>query len=222
MKNKFIALAVLMVLFVISMMVFAHGEGEDDGDQPPQPVSEITLDSPNSESVPSQTNESSDLSIFDLTQSELTLLIAGSIFSVAFGGILWSVVGRQMSILLILSTILTAYTAFIHFETGLAGDYLLLANAAGYLFLSLVRAPVNIQNSTYNKALTLVFIVYTAITFVGYFLLHSHVEVVGLSSKAAEAILITILLRQLFSSREAKVTARRTAISPTINYFTQS
>lgn len=220
MSNK---LWIILIVFTLSIAsVYAHGEGEDDGDQPPQPVSEITLDSPNSESVPSQTNESSDLSIFDLTQSELTLLIAGSIFSVAFGGILWSVVGRQMSILLILSTILTAYTAFIHFETGLAGDYLLLANAAGYLFLSLVRAPVNIQNSTYNKALTLVFIVYTAITFVGYFLLHSHVEVVGLSSKAAEAILITILLRQLFSSREAKVTARRTAISPTINYFTQS
>ena len=220
MSNK---LWIILIVFTLSIAsVYAHGEGEDDGDQPPQPVSEITLDSPNSESVPSQTNESSDLSIFDLTQSELTLLIAGSIFSVAFGGILWSVVGRQMSILLILSTILTAYTAFIHFETGLAGDYLLLANAAGYLFLSLVRAPVNIQNSTYNKALTLVFIVYTAITFVGYFLLHSHVEVVGLSSKAAEAILITILLRQLFSSREAKATARRTAISPTINYFTQS
>ena len=220
MSNK---LWIILIVFTLSIAsVYAHGEGEDDGDQPPQPVSEITLDSPNSESVPSQTNESSDLSIFDLTQSELTLLIAGSIFSVAFGGILWSVVGRQMSILLILSTILTAYTAFIHFEAGLAGDYLLLANAAGYLFLSLVRAPVNIQNSTYNKALTLVFIVYTAITFVGYFLLHSHVEVVGLSSKAAEAILITILLRQLFSSREAKATARRTAISPTINYFTQS
>lgn len=29
MKNKFIVLAILMVLFVISMMVFAHGEGEE-------------------------------------------------------------------------------------------------------------------------------------------------------------------------------------------------
>lgn len=218
MNNK---LWIILVVFTLAIAsVYAHGEGENDGDQPSQAVTETTLDTSSSES--SQANEFFDLSIFDLTQSQLTLMVAGAVFSVAFGGILWSVVGRQMSMLLVLSTILTAYTAFIHFEAGLVEDYLLLANAAGYLFLSMVRAPVMVQTSTYNKALTLVFIVYTSITFVGYFLLHSHVEVVGLSSKAAEAVLILVLLRQLFSSSEPNTAARRTPVSPTINYFTQS
>lgn len=220
MKSK---LWIILIIFTLSIsLVYAHGEDENDSDQPSQTVSETIRDSSNSEPVSSQTYGSFDLSIFDLTQSELTLLVAGSIFSIAFGGILWSAVGRRMSILLVLNMILTAYTAFIHFEAGLAGDYLLLANAAGYIILAIVRTPVSVQTSTYNKALTLVFVVYTAITFIGYFLLHSHVEIVGLSSKVAEAILIIVLLRQLFSSSEAKATAHRTMISPSIHYFTQS
>lgn len=220
MYNK---LWVILIVFTLSIAsVYAHGEGEDDGAQPSQTVTETTLGSSSPELAFSQENEFFNLSTFNLTRSQLTLLVAGAVFSIAFGGILWSVVGRQMSIVLVLSTILTAYTAFIHFEAGLAGDYLLLANAVGYLFLAIVRAPVFVQTSVYSKALTLVFILYTVVTFIGYFLLHSHVEVIGLSSKVAEAVLIIVSLRQIFTSNETKTVARRTPVSPRINYFTQS
>jgi len=214
---------IILLVFALSIAaVYAHGEGEDEGDQPLQTNAEITVDPSSSAPASSQANEIIDLSIFDLTQSQLTLMIAGSVFSIAFGGILWAMVGRQMSIMLILGTVLTAYTGFIHFESGLAGDYLLLANGIGYLFIAMLRTPASIQTSKFNNVITLGFIVYTTITFLGYFLLHSHVEVIGLSSKVAEALLIIILLRQMFSRNEINILARRTSISPRINYFTQS
>lgn len=215
---------IIVFVFVLSAVaVFAHGEeGDDNGDQPLQSVTEVSVDPSSTESIFSQASESSNPSIFDLTQSQITLMTVGAIFSIAFGGILWAMVGRRMSMLLVLSTILTAYTGFIHFESGLAGDYLLLVNAAGYIFIGLLRSPVVIQTSKFNQALTLGFIVYTIITFLGYFLLHSHVEVIGLSSKVAEALLIIILLRQMFNRNEINILPRRTPVSPSINYFTQS
>ena len=220
MNNK---LWIILLIFALSIAsVYAHGEDEDDGDQPIQTNAEITVDPSTSAPASSQANEIIDLSIFDLTQSQLTLMIAGSVFSIAFGGTLWAMVGRQMSIILIFGTVLTAYTGFIHFESGLAGDYLLLANGIGYLFIAMLRTPVSIQTSKFNNVITLGFIVYTTITFLGYFLLHSHVEVIGISSKVAEAFLIIILLRQVFSRNEINILARRTSISPRINYFTQS
>lgn len=216
---------IILLVFALSIAaVYAHGEDEDDsGDQPTQTLPQITFDPSRTESIFSQASESSMFSSqFDLTQPQLTLLTAGTVFAIAFGGILWSMVGRQMSIMLVFSTILTAYTGFIHFESGLAGDYLLLANGIGYLFIAMLRTPVSIQTSKFNNVITLGFIVYTTITFLGYFLLHSHVEVIGISSKVAEAFLIIILLRQVFSRNEINILARRTSISPRINYFTQS
>ncbi len=214
---------IILLVFALSIAaVYAHGEDEDDGDQPSQAITEVTVDPSNSESLPSQASELSDLSIFDLTQSQLTLMVAGAVFSVAFGGTLWAMVDRQMSMLLVLGTILTAYTGFIHFESGLAGDYLLLANGIGYLFIAMLRIPVSIQTSKFNNTITAGFIVYTIITFLGYFLLHSHVEIIGLSSKVAEALLMIILLRQMFSRNKINILARRTQISPSIHYFTQS
>ncbi len=220
MNNK---LWIILLVFALSITsIYAHGEGEDDGDQPSQTITEITIDPSSTEPTLSQSNEPDSLSLFDVTQSQFTLMIVGVVFSVSFGGILWAMVGRQMSLLLVIGTILAAYTGFIHFESGLAGDYLLLANAIGYLFIAILRTPVAIQTSKLNNAITIGFIVYTIITFLGYFLLHSHVEIIGLSSKVAEVILIVILLRQLFSPNKLDISLRSNSTSPSINYFTQS
>lgn len=90
---------------------------------------------------------------------------------------------------------LTALTGVLHLVLGLAGSRLLLLNGVGYLgLLALVYLPVAPLQQL-RIPLRIILGLYTLVTFVGYFWLHSpaQYDVLAILSKVIEALLIVLI-----------------------------
>lgn len=212
-----IRLLTLLIIFTLSMMpTFAHGNDEDDGeDEPANAISETITQSDESDSTLHSDSETPNVTTLNVDQSTATLFFVGGAFALVFGVVLWAVFGQDMPMLLVIANILTGYTALIHLESGLSGDLLLLANGAGFIAIALLRSVQSIRQASISNGMALVLLIYTGITFFGYFLLHDHIEVVGLSSKIAEALLVITILMQIFNRRQANPT-QHAGVSPAI------
>jgi len=192
MKIQYFALLVL--LFLLTVNIYAHGpedstsNGAIAGDIFPDSVS------------------TREIAILGLA------IIAASLST----GAVWFVTGRQMSIILIAATLLTMLTGFIHLAVGRTGEWLLLANGAGYCAIAVFRSLSFVRTSQFNKFVILGLMVYTMITFAGYFLTHNHFDVIGLASKAVEVILFIILLRELLTSNREEDAVITPSASPAI------
>ena len=97
---------------------------------------------------------------------------------------------------------LTALSAFIHLGFGLRGDTLLLLNGLGYIgLLALLVAPVAFL-AGYQQWVRGLLLVYTAVTFIGYFALHTPAAYsnTGLLTKAIELGLMVCVGVQLWQA----------------------
>lgn len=121
-----------------------------------------------------------------------------------------------MPVILISATLLTALTGFIHLAVGRTGDLLLLANGAGFCTIAILRGLPAIRLSTFNKMVTAGLLVYTIITFIGYFLTHNSYDIYGITTKFIEVTLIVIVLRDLLTSNPVEDVVINSSTSPAV------
>jgi len=189
MKRKLLIMLVAILLFTIN--VYAHG-----------------------------TEDHSSQSIIDIIRNislrQVAILGGGVAFSAIFTGVLRFLTKSYMSPLFILMTTLTVFAGFIHLVAGIGGDYLLIANGIGFIGFAIIRSLTVVQQSKFNKLITLALLMYTAITFAGYFLTHEYYDIIGISSKLTEVILFVILLRELIVSNSVADVVINSSTSPAV------
>lgn len=98
---------------------------------------------------------------------------------------------------------LTVLSAFIHLGFGLRGDLLLLLNGLGYIgLLALLVAPIAFL-AAYQQWVRGLLLVYTAVTFIGYFALHTPAAYsnTGLLTKLIEFVLMVCIGVQIWNVR---------------------
>lgn len=189
-------MSILIALLLVTSIVYAHGpEGDDGGD-------DVHVDA------------TSETFLASISIKQQILLSAGVAGSLLFTGVLWWVTGRQMPAILMVATFLTALTGLIHLAVGRNGEWLLLANGIGYCAIAIVRILPRIQLSPLSKWITIGLVAYTVVTIAGYILTHDHYDIVGISSKVIEVLLLVVLARQLLSTDDLAVEAGQTSISP--------
>lgn len=102
---------------------------------------------------------------------------------------------------------LTLVTGVAHLLIGLGGGRLLLLNGLGFIgLLGLLIVPLGLTESLKN-VVRLVLIGYTVVTIAGYFYLHSvaQFEVLALSLKAVELLLVVLLAMRIVGTRNANI-----------------
>lgn len=191
-KNLLKVLLILLLFVINTQLILAHGE-----DNQPQPTV-----------VPNTQANSSDGTVFETSQeisSESTIdprlltIMMSLVLSLIAVGTIWLIIQGQLPWIAFGIGILISYTAFTHLAVGISGELLLIANGLGYLVWMVVRMIPRIRASRLFNWIDSAIIVYTIITFVGYFTLHGHIELVGVTSKVAEALLIVFLVYRIFA-----------------------
>lgn len=190
MKLKQMIIFAILLLFTVS--VYAHG----DEDHSSQSIIDI---------------------IRNISTNQLIVLGTGIVAACIFAGIIWFLAGKQMPAMLILATVLTVYTGIIHLVVGRTGDWLLVANGAGFCAIAVLRGLPIIRLSTFNKKVTAGLLVYTIITFIGYFLTHTSYDIYGIAAKLTEVILFVILLRDLLAPSPVEDVVLNSSTSPAVN-----
>lgn len=185
-------LIILAILLPFTMSVYAHG----DEDHSSQSIIDI---------------------IRNISTNQLIVLGAGIVIACIFVGIIWFLAGKQMPAMLVLATVLTVYTGIIHLVVGGTGDWLLVANGAGFCAIAILRGLPIIRLSTFNKIVTAGLLVYTIITFIGYFLTHNSYDIYGIVTKLIEVMLIAILLRDLIIPNPVEDIVINSSTSPAVN-----
>lgn len=181
----------VMIMFLLAANVYAHGDEEHSADEDTIQFLQLSVSS-----------------------NQLILIGIAVVAASAITGTLWFMTGRQMPVTLISATLLTVFTGLIHLAVGRTGDWLLLANGAGYCAIALFRSLPFVREWQFKKFVTLGLIAYTMITFVGYFLVHGQYDIVGVSSKIVEVVLVIVLLRELVISDRSEDVMAHTTASP--------
>lgn len=98
---------------------------------------------------------------------------------------------------------LIALTGMIHFYLGIRGDWLLLANGLGFFALLCALYFPIAPLAAVRRPLLGVLLLYTLVTFVGYFVSHTPAayDAVGLASKGLELALMAVLAVALRQKR---------------------
>lgn len=190
---------VILICIITVQPISAH-----DGGSQPQP----TAEAPASIAPDTEANSSNGtpLETAQETSGELTIdsrLITISVsmmLSLIAVSTTWLIGQGQLPRIAFGIGALISYTAFVHLVVGFSGEMLLIANGLGYLAWLLLRIIPKIRASRFFSWIDFGIIAYTIITFVGYFTLHGHVELVGVTSKVAEALLIIVLAYRILTA----------------------
>ena len=165
------AMIVALIMTFFVSVTYAHGEGSNDG----------------------------LLSTF--TRTNAIILIIAAISALVYGGVIWSTLGQRSSLISLGISFLIAFAGFVHLAAGRTGDLLLIANGFGFLVFVVVLEHKAIRLSKWINIAQVILITYTSITFVGYFIVHDHLDIIGVSTKITEALLIVALLVRLVQMR---------------------
>lgn len=138
-----------------------------------------------------------------ITRSNVLIIGIAAGLSLVYSGIIWTTLAERSSRLFFVTAFVIAFAGFIHLAAGRSGDWILLANGLGYLVFVVMRGHKLIRLTKWNMMLSIVIIIYTIITFIGYFLTHDHYDIIAVSSKTAEVVLIGLLLFEIFQSYRA-------------------
>ncbi len=128
--------------------------------------------------------------------ASITLLIMSIVCGLVVAALLYFLPKTRPGPLQLAVAGLGAITTMIHLLLGLDGDLLLLVNGLGSgLLLVLLFVPIGPQHAQRTPILILALLIYTFITFVGYFVTHpaDHYSTVGLASKGVEFVLMACL-----------------------------
>ena len=147
-----------------------------------------------------------------LTGSQnVTLLAVSTLLSLLMVGTVYQITPKPWPIWQWGIMSMGALAAFIHLGFGLRGDILLLLNGLGYLSLLILSIWPTAALIAQRPRLYWVLLVYTAVTFLGYFVMHdlgvySRTE---LLTKGIEICLIGCLVMQI---RQGRRTTQQNAI----------
>ena len=136
------------------------------------------------------------------TSSNISLLGISGVLSLLTLGLVHRTTGKAWNIWQWGVVGLTVLSAFIHLGLGLRGDFLLLLNGLGYIgLLALLVAPIAFL-AGYQQWVRGLLLVYTAVTFIGYFALHTPAAYsnTGLLTKAIELGLMVCVGVQLWQA----------------------
>ena len=186
-KSLLFMLILLMVAFALPTAVFADG-GHGDED---------TADS-HAEEVDDH-NEGATAS-FALLPLVLGVVAGGAVSGGAYASDKKRLSGLQLGVVG-----LTVATGVLHLVLGVGGEMLMLLNGLGYLALAAAMfLPLGLPDRL-TRLLPIILGVYTLVTIVGYFALHTPAQysTLGLGNKVMEVTLI-VLLGMLLGQRNAK------------------
>lgn len=201
-KNLIVIVFLILLSMLMVTQTFAHGD-----DSEPEPTDQaITV--PNSEA---NSNNGTEIAISEEVESSafdsgLITIIGSLVLSIVIAGTTWFITQGKLPNIAFGIGMLISYTALIHIGFGLSGDLLLIANGIGYLIWYVLRSIPQIRMSRFFNWLDIAFIVYTLITFIGYFALHDHIEFVGVTSKVAEVLLMGFIIYRLFKMNSTSTT----------------
>ena len=133
-----------------------------------------------------------------VTYSNITLLVVSGVLSLLTVGIAYFFMTLSWTIWQFGVVSLTALSAFIHLGFGLRGETLLLLNGLGYLaLLALLTVPILAAQRQWLRWLL---VIYTIVTFVGYFVLHTPdaYSTTALLTKVVEVGLLLCLGMQIW------------------------
>lgn len=111
----------------------------------------------------------------------------------------------QVNTLQLLIVAMGTITAVLHLILGVGGELILLLNALGYIALLVALFAPTPQLVAQRPMLRVALLVYTTITFLAYFMLHS-IEQYGtldIATKAIEMALMILLIVRLIQLRNA-------------------
>lgn len=121
-------------------------------------------------------------------------------FAVVVGAVVYMLPSIQVNMLQLAIITLGTATAVIHFFVGVGGEALLFLNAAGYVALLVALFTPISPLTKLRPILRISLLVYTIITFIAYFMLHS-VDQYGtleIATKATELGLVILLIMRLW------------------------
>ncbi len=136
--------------------------------------------------------------------ASVTLIVMSVVCGLVVTGLLYFLPTHRPGPLQLAVAGLGASTAMLHFLLGLNGDLLLLFNGLGTAsLLVLLFVPIGPDHERRTIMLILALLIYTLVTFVGYFAMHSavHYSFVGLVSKGIELALSACLGLWLMQER---------------------
>lgn len=143
-------------------------------------------------------DDTTDSIMSTFTNTNILIVLIAASLSVIYSGAIWATLAEKASRFFFVIAWLIAFAGFIHLAAGRSGDWLLLANGIGYLVFVILRGHKAIRTTKWNSLLSIIIVIYTLITFVGYFLTHDHYDIVAISTKASEIILMLLLVFELF------------------------
>lgn len=127
-------------------------------------------------------------------------IAVSTLVSLVVIGTTWLVLKDTLPSLALVIGAFIVYSAAIHLATGMNGELILIANGLGYLAFYVLRAIPAVRRSQYFWGI----VAYTVVTIGGYFLLHDHIELLGVSTKVAEVLIIALLIYRIFNMTPAQ------------------
>lgn len=184
--------------------VFAHGGEEEPVPEPTTQGAIIPDPSTNTTNVVDVTVDDKATSTTQNVDSRFVTIAVSTLVSLVVVGITWFVLKDTLPSLALVIGVFIVYSAAIHLATGMNGELILIANGLGYLAFYVLRAIPAVRQSRFFNWLDWSIVAYTVVTIGGYFLLHDHIELVGMSTKLAEVWIIALLVYRIFNMTPAQ------------------
>lgn len=184
--------------------VFAHGGEEEPVPEPTTQGAIIPDPSTNTTNVVDVTVDDTATSTTQNVDSRFVTIAVSTLVSLVVVGITWFVLKDTLPSLALVIGVFIVYSAAIHLATGMNGELILIANGLGYLAFYVLRAIPAVRQSRFFNWLDWSIVAYTVVTIGGYFLLHDHIELVGMSTKLAEVWIIALLVYRIFNITPAQ------------------
>ena len=204
MKRVLVIFGLLLLLMSLVVPVFAHGGEEEPVPEPTTQGAIIPDPSTNTTNVVDVTVDDKATSTTQNVDSRFVTIAVSTLVSLVVVGITWFVLKDTLPSLALVIGVFIVYSAAIHLATGMNGELILIANGLGYLAFYVLRAIPAVRQSRFFNWLDWSIVAYTVVTIGGYFLLHDHIELVGMSTKLAEVWIIALLVYRIFNMTPAQ------------------
>ena len=124
----------------------------------------------------------------------LAPIVGGLVGGAVLSGAALTMIRPQPERLILLALFGVGFAGILHLAVALLwGDNLLLLNGAGFIILGIAWGWFSGLIPGGQRTVILALVAYTLVTFIGYFVIHDHFDIVGVASKAAEALLLIVI-----------------------------
>lgn len=204
MKQVLTVFGLLLLLMSLALPVFAHGGEEEPVPEPTTQGAVVPNTTTNTTNTVEATVDDTATGASQNFDSRFVTIAVSTLVSLVVVGTTWLVLKDTLPSLALVIGAFIVYSAAIHLATGMNGELILIANGLGYLAFYVLRAIPAVRRSRFFNLLDWSIVAYTVITIGGYFLLHDHIELLGMSTKVAEVLIIALLIYRIFNMTSAQ------------------